>query len=351
MKKKLISLLIATTLTLSLTACGSSSETAASKEDNSSVVEVGPGNESKAADKAEAAAVEEPETDDKAASEEDRIYGLGDVWSVKDKFSLVITGVKETEERNSYADEDPAAVYIVDYMYTNDGIVDSVTNGLYIAVDDMIVDADGEMGYTYYNSIDRYACDAPVGTLCRAQEDIGVNNPGEFTLKVRVWDENYDCYQADFVLNPDEEPVEVTLESTAKQTDEVLTIGDTWTVDDQWKLTVTGVTEVEERNEFTDYTPAAVYRVDYTYENLGYTSSYSDGLFINLDDLIVDVNNEIGYGYPLTVSSNPKETPIGAKCKAQTMIGVDHPGTFRIYFHKYDGEDVAQRQVFEIPVK
>ena len=36
------------------------------------------------------------------------------------------------------------------------------------------------------------------------------------------------------------------------------TIGETWTVDGQWSLTVTGVTETAERNEYADEKPAAV---------------------------------------------------------------------------------------------
>ena len=43
------------------------------------------------------------------------------------------------------------------------------------------------------------------------------------------------------------------------------TIGETWTVDGQWSLTVTGVTETAERNEYADEKPAAVYIVDYEY--------------------------------------------------------------------------------------
>ena len=48
------------------------------------------------------------------------------------------------------------------------------------------------------------------------------------------------------------------------------TIGETWTVDGQWSLTVTGVTETAERNEYADEKPAAVYIVDYEYTNIGY---------------------------------------------------------------------------------
>ena len=59
-------------------------------------------------------------------------------------------------------------------------------------------------------------------------------------------------------------------------------IGETWVVEGQWKLTVDSVEEVQERNEFSDKQPQAVYIVTYTYENLGYESEYSDGLYLSM---------------------------------------------------------------------
>ena len=44
----------------------------------------------------------------------------------------------------------------------------------------------------------------------------------------------------------------------------------------------------------------------------------------------------------------PQETPVGAKCIAQSAIGVDNPGDFKIHFSKYDGEETDQKAVFSI---
>ena len=68
------------------------------------------------------------------------------------------------------------------------------------------------------------------------------------------------------------------------------TIGKTWTVDGQWSLTVTGVTETAERNEYADEKPAAVYIVDYEYTNIGYEDEdgIAKGIFFDMEDTIID---------------------------------------------------------------
>ena len=106
------------------------------------------------------------------------------------------------------------------------------------------------------------------------------------------------------------------------------TIGETWTVDGQWSLTVTGVTETAERNEYADEKPAAVYIVDYEYTNIGYEDEddIAKGIFFDMEDTIIDSNGVMGYSYPGDVARNPNEAPIGSTCKAQACIGVDNAG-------------------------
>lgn len=126
-------------------------------------------------------------------------------------------------------------------------------------------------------------------------------------------------------------------------------IGDTWTVDGQWSLTITGVTETKDRNQFSEKNPGAVYIVDYTYTNIGY-SRYNDGLYFSVDDTIVDCAGIMGYGYPGNIVNYPKETPIGATCNAQACIGVDNPGDFLLYVSKYDNNGEKQSATFEVNV-
>ena len=68
---------------------------------------------------------------------------------------------------------------------------------------------------------------------------------------------------------------------------------------------------------------AAVYILNYTYENIGYEDAYMDGLFISLDTGIVDSAGKMGYSYPGDISAFAQETPVGASCQAQVCIGVD----------------------------
>lgn len=130
------------------------------------------------------------------------------------------------------------------------------------------------------------------------------------------------------------------------------TIGETWTVDGQWSLTITGVTETTERNEYADEKPAAVYIVDYEYTNIGYEDEdgIAKGIFFDMEDTIIDSNGVMGYSYPGDVARNPNEAPIGSTCKAQACIGVDNAGDFRITESHYDSDGDEHSATFLIEV-
>ena len=140
------------------------------------------------------------------------------------------------------------------------------------------------------------------------------------------------------------------LSSTKSTSQDTYKIGETYVVEGQWKITVDSVEATDERNEYSDKKPNAVYVVTYTYENIGYESDYSDGLYIDLEDGIIDSAGKMGYSYPGDVTLYPQETPIGASCEAQACIGVDNPGSFKINFTDYDGNGEKQSAVFEIVV-
>lgn len=125
-------------------------------------------------------------------------------------------------------------------------------------------------------------------------------------------------------------------------------IGETWVVDGQWAITINSVEETSDRNQFSDKQPGAVYIINYTYENLGFTDDIMNGLYINIDNGIVDAAGEMGYSYPGDIANYPTETPVGAKCQAQSCIGVDNPGNFKINYSDYDGNDEKQSTVFNI---
>lgn len=134
---------------------------------------------------------------------------------------------------------------------------------------------------------------------------------------------------------------------------EFYNIGDTWTVAEQWKVTINSVEEVSGRNEYADSEPAAVYLINFTYENIGYEdeNGIMDGLFIDFSEGIVDAGGKMGYSYPGDLTSYPQETPVGATCEAQSCIGVDNPGSFDIHFTAYDGNGMEQTAVFHLDVE
>ena len=96
-------------------------------------------------------------------------YGIGEVWTVDGAFSLEILKVTETDERNKYSDENPAAVYIVDYVYKNLSNSDDYSDGMYISIDDQIVDSEGGLGYSYAGDYTYYPKENPAGAVCYAQ--------------------------------------------------------------------------------------------------------------------------------------------------------------------------------------
>ena len=53
----------------------------------------------------------------------------------------------------------------------------------------------------------------------------------------------------------------------------------------QWKLKITSVTPTAERNQFSEDKPVQVVVINYTYENLGYTSDAQD-LFLTPSNVI-----------------------------------------------------------------
>ena len=140
---------------------------------------------------------------------------------------------------------------------------------------------------------------------------------------------------------------QISSESTSQDT---YKIGETYVVEGQWKITVNSITATDDRNEYSDKNPAAVYLVTYTYENLGYNDDIINGLYISLDDGIVDSAGKMGYSYPGDISMYPQETPVGASCQAQACIGVDNAGSFKINFYNYDSNGQKQSAVFEIDV-
>lgn len=132
----------------------------------------------------------------------------------------------------------------------------------------------------------------------------------------------------------------------------VFNLGQTWTVPGQWKITINYATEMSERNPYSDKNPAAVYLIDYTYENIGYTDDMMDGLFISLGiERVIDSNGYAGYDYPNSPTYFPQCIPVGAKCHAQSCIAVDHKGPLKVYIDDYAGNSYTKYSaIFNVPI-
>lgn len=165
--------------------------------------------------------------------------------------------------------------------------------------------------------------------------------------------------ESDYISNQDEKPViENNQEETPKEnsdTEKTYVIGDTWTVDGQWSLTINSIEETEYRNEFSDKNPAQVFIVSFVYENIGYEDSNGimDGLYFNLEmEQIIDSDGFMGYAYPGEITDYPQETPIGAKCKGQSCIAVDSESSeIKIIIFAYDGNGKEQKATFVLSVE
>lgn len=180
--KRILSIALSISLLFCMSACGNNPE---SKNDSSSE----PGSQ--------------PQDSSQDVSDQSTtIYGIGDTWTVEGQWSLTITSVTETKDRNQYSEKSPGAVYIVDYSYTNIGYTDN-QDGIFFVMDDTIVDSAGVMGYSYPGDVERYAQETPVGATCNAQVCIAVDNPGDFKLIVSLYDNNSEKQNATFEINVD----------------------------------------------------------------------------------------------------------------------------------------------------
>ncbi len=133
-----------------------------------------------------------------------------------------------------------------------------------------------------------------------------------------------------------------------KNNDGEYSIGETWTVDGKWSLTVDSIAETADRNQFEERNPAQVFIINYTYENLG----EEDGVYFDLSGgQIVDSTGLMGYSYPGSVSNNPQNTPVGARCAAQDCVAVDNVSSeIRIIVTQYDNNFNSYTATFVMPI-
>ena len=272
----------------------------------------------------------------KKSKKDDGTFSIGDTWEVKDQWSFKIRGVYEVTDRytehNANSDiSDPAAVYVIDYEFKNLGYYyteekddknekttdnsginnSSDPHALSMFLQDKdFVDSEGESAfqYTLFDFYGDYS-NAAEDETTHTWEVIGVNHKGDLSYSFeKATDSKHGSktHVATFKLTPDPEPTETALlRYEIDENAQKLTIGETWTVDDQWTLTINSVKKTSDRSKYSkvDYDVADVYVIDYTYTNINYNDSNLDGLYFFF--------------------SNYTKDTAGVTCGHYTLIGVD----------------------------
>lgn len=127
------------------------------------------------------------------------VLGIEDEWVVDGQWKLKILDVKRTQNRNEYADTDPAEVVIVSYTYENLGYENEYSEGLYLAPE-QIIDEQGSVGHSYPGEQTHYPDEISAGSKVDIAEAIfGINNASnEVTVNFAKHDSNGNNQKASF---------------------------------------------------------------------------------------------------------------------------------------------------------
>ena len=297
----------------------------------------------------------------------DGIYHLGETWTVEDQWDFTITGVYEVSERNPEGNNDipaPEAVYLIEYIFTNTGYNQAASPvdpaNMYMGISpkhvfDSLYDSQGDLAFFYNNFSDEFLIQdtdfITVGDSAHYLETIGANHPGNLELTVSQYtDSNHQkvLHTATFQIETDDAPVvmnAVELSFLVNDDAKMLEIGKTWTVEDQWSLTINSITKTDERTDsnFSYYDVAEVYIIDYSYTNINYSqvdiTNGKEGLRFLFTDRIFDFDGvQCGY-YNLSGIKDSEYILPGETVNCQEAIAVSKPGGFRLFSYIFTDED------------
>ena len=140
--------------------------------------------------------------------------------------------------------------------------------------------------------------------------------------------------------------IPIEQEEESKETKE-FKVGETWEVDGKFKVTVNSVIATDYRNQFDESNPAAVYVINYTYENIG----LKEDLYVNFESKVVDNAGKVASSYPGDTEKYPESVPTGAFCEAEVTIGVENAGSFKDYVSIYDDDYNEYSAIFNLEVQ
>lgn len=141
----------------------------------------------------------------------------------------------------------------------------------------------------------------------------------------------------------DEVSAEISEDATEEVEQSVFILGDTVTVDNLYSITILGVTETDERNEYSDKEVSQVLIIDYMYENL---ASDDEDIYITDSNFkFIDEHGNMCDTYPVGGEFSPIHTPLGAKAFASMTIGtVDQSNTVKLHYYDnmFDSKSVFE---------
>lgn len=160
----------------------------------------------------------------------------------------------------------------------------------------------------------------------------------------------FDDYIPESITNMMNENKESNEKAEKEKKKTTFSLGEWWEVENGWKLKINSVTPTDERNQFSDKTPAQVVVINYTYENLGYEGKVQD-LFMTPSN-VIDSGKLMAETYPSGASTSPKPTPIGAIMEgAESAYGLQtEGGEITVTFSQRDNFSEKHTASFVVPV-
>ena len=106
---------------------------------------------------------------------EEKIYTIGETVTYtknsKDLIHFTVDSVRNTDDRNEFADSQPEQVIIIHYSYENIANEDDI---YFSSINFKVIDEGGNVCETYPASIDTYPQTAPIGTKSEGEEAYGL---------------------------------------------------------------------------------------------------------------------------------------------------------------------------------
>ena len=144
-----------------------------------------------------------------------------------------------------------------------------------------------------------------------------------------------------------EEQAGTETEVEEEQEERIYTTGDRIVFDNEYALTIIGVTETDERNEFSEKEVEQVLIVEYLYENL---ASDEEIYISEFEFKLVDQGGNMMDSYPVEATHSPSYTPKGAKTLGSFAVGTTVKSE-KIDMHYYDNFFASESDcIFSIPV-